>query len=217
MAFFSLSVALSVAGVKVSDLRQLDLRPSAVKRTYYETSGRVVKYYENIRFVYEIESRVREFKKVATPAETAPGQNKNERTIPVDNLNEAGTQLQPRGEPARAGLHPRSTCSDDDHSQEVCMNCANHPDIARWHIAAPAESRCAPIAPVGPRRDLLRKLSGRAAGRRAAERAVSGCRHVPVSPRPHQSRARILPWQAFLLASFPSAWAPCTPDNMPKD
>ena len=31
-----------------------------------------MKYYENIRFVYEIESRVREFKKVATPVEPAP-------------------------------------------------------------------------------------------------------------------------------------------------
>ena len=32
----------------------------------------MVKYYENIRFVYEIESRVREFKRATTPAEPAP-------------------------------------------------------------------------------------------------------------------------------------------------
>src|SRR5207245_8089997 len=69
MAFFTLSVTLSLAGVRLSDLRHLDLRPSAVRRTYYETQGRVVKYYENIRFVYEIESRVRQFKQAATPAE----------------------------------------------------------------------------------------------------------------------------------------------------
>ena len=74
MAFFSLSISLSLAGVKLSDVRHADLRPSAIKRTYYETSGRVVKYYENIRFVYEIESRVREFKRATTPAE--PGQKK---------------------------------------------------------------------------------------------------------------------------------------------
>jgi hypothetical protein len=71
MAFFSLSVTLSLAGVKLTDLRHLDLRPAAIKRTYYETSGRVVKYYENIRLVYEIESRVREFKRATTPAEPA--------------------------------------------------------------------------------------------------------------------------------------------------
>ena len=77
MAFFSLSISLSLAGVKLSDVRHADLRPSAIKRTYYETSGRVVKYYENIRFVYEIESRVREFKRATTPAEPAPQKKEN--------------------------------------------------------------------------------------------------------------------------------------------
>jgi hypothetical protein len=74
MAFFSLSISLSMAGVKLSDWRHVDLRPSAIKLSYYETSGRVVKYYENIRFVYQIESRVREFKRATTPAEPAPQQ-----------------------------------------------------------------------------------------------------------------------------------------------
>ncbi len=62
MAFFSLSVALSVAGVKPTDLKQADLSRNGLRRTYYTTSARVVKYYENIRLVYEIESRVQEFK-----------------------------------------------------------------------------------------------------------------------------------------------------------
>jgi putative zinc finger protein len=77
MAFFSLSISLSLFGVRLSDVRHADLRPSAIKRTYYETSGRVVKYYENIRFVYEIESRVREFKRATTPAEPAPQKKDN--------------------------------------------------------------------------------------------------------------------------------------------
>ena len=77
MAFFALSVSLSLAGVKVSDVRRADLRPSAIRRSYYETSGRVVKYYENIRFVYEIESRLREFKRATTPAEPAPERREN--------------------------------------------------------------------------------------------------------------------------------------------
>ncbi len=94
MAFFSLSISLSLAGVKVSDVRHMDMRPSAIKRTYYETTGRVVKYYENIRFVYEIESRVREFKRVTAPAEPTPNeQNKKEKK---DN-NTSG-QPEPRQE-----------------------------------------------------------------------------------------------------------------------
>src|SRR5262250_118764 len=69
MAFFSLSVALSVAGVKPGDLRQADLSRNGLRRTYYTTTARVVKYYENIRLVYEIESKVQEFKKVTRPDE----------------------------------------------------------------------------------------------------------------------------------------------------
>jgi hypothetical protein len=72
MAFFSLSMALNLAGVKLADLRHVDLRPSALVREYHMTTGKVVKYYENIRFVYEIESRVRDFKRATTPAEPAP-------------------------------------------------------------------------------------------------------------------------------------------------
>ena len=90
MAFFTLSVGLSLAGVKVSDLRHVDLRPSAIRRNYYETSGRVVKYYENIRFVYEIESRVRQFKQATTPAEEQPErQNNNNRK---ENKNDRSGQ-----------------------------------------------------------------------------------------------------------------------------
>ncbi len=91
MAFFSLSVTLSIAGVRPKDLRRVDLRPSAIRRTYYETQGRVVKYYENIRFVYEIESRVRQLKQ-ATPTEERPEPQGNK---PKDNSNKKDSSGQP--------------------------------------------------------------------------------------------------------------------------
>jgi hypothetical protein len=78
MAFFSLSVALSVLGVKPADLRQVSLRPAALRHTYYNAQARVVRYYENIRLVYEVESRVREFKRNVTPAEPAPAKEKKD-------------------------------------------------------------------------------------------------------------------------------------------
>ena len=82
MAFFSLSVALSVIGVKPADLRQVSLRPTALRHTYYNTQARVVRYYENIRLVYDVESRVRELKRNVTPAEPAPAkkEHKNDTT-----------------------------------------------------------------------------------------------------------------------------------------
>jgi hypothetical protein len=95
MAFFSLSISLSLVGVKVSDMRHVDLRPSAIKRTYFETTGRVVKYYENIRFVYEIESRVREFKRVTAPPEPSPKEQNNNKEKKDNNTS---GQPEPRQE-----------------------------------------------------------------------------------------------------------------------
>ncbi len=87
MAFFTLSVTLSLAGVRLGDLRHVDLRPSAIRRSYYETSGRVVKYYENIRFVYEIQARVRQFKEATAPAQAPPEpqNDKNDRKDKTKN------------------------------------------------------------------------------------------------------------------------------------
>src|SRR3984885_12947673 len=76
MAFFALSVGLTVAGVKPADLRQISLRPSAIRHTYYSTQARVVHYYENVRIVYEVESRVRDLKRPVAPAEPGPSQSR---------------------------------------------------------------------------------------------------------------------------------------------
>ena len=56
MAFFALSVGLTVAGVKPADFSRISLRPSAIRYTYYNTQARVVHYYENVRIVYEVEA-----------------------------------------------------------------------------------------------------------------------------------------------------------------
>jgi Putative zinc-finger len=99
MAFFSLSVALSVLGVKPADLRSLSLRPAAIRHTYYNTQARVVRYYENIRFVYEVESRVRELKRTVEPAPpTGEGASepKNEKKDPKNDTTQQPEQKQDR-------------------------------------------------------------------------------------------------------------------------
>ena len=78
MVFFSFSLALNVAGVKAADVARIDLRPSAIRHAYNDAQIKVVKYYDNIRFVYEIESKVREFKRATTPAEPGPQQPQKE-------------------------------------------------------------------------------------------------------------------------------------------
>jgi len=79
MIFFSFSLALSAAGVKANDVAKVSLRPSSLRHAYNDAQIRVVKYYDNIRFVYEIESKLRELKRANAPAEPSPEYQKEEQ------------------------------------------------------------------------------------------------------------------------------------------
>ncbi len=79
MIFFSFSLALSAAGVKPNDVAKISLRPAAVRHAYNDAQIRVVKYYDNIRYVYGIESKLRELKRANTPAEPGPAAPKENR------------------------------------------------------------------------------------------------------------------------------------------
>ena len=86
MAFFSITMLLSIAGFHVADLRHVDLSAKGITKAYYSTQARVVRYYENIRLVYEIETRVRDLRRVATP------QNKQEEPAPQNNQPKSDDQ-----------------------------------------------------------------------------------------------------------------------------
>jgi hypothetical protein len=79
MAFFSLSLTLTLAGVKVTDVKNVDWHPSALRKSFVigftQVEAKVTSYYENLRLVYQVQARVRELKKSTTPA---PGTNNNE-------------------------------------------------------------------------------------------------------------------------------------------
>jgi hypothetical protein len=79
MAFFALSVGLTVAGVKPADLRQVSLRPAAISQAYHHTQAHVVHYYENVRIVYEVESLARQVRRNVEPAEPAPSKQKERK------------------------------------------------------------------------------------------------------------------------------------------
>ncbi|HVP43337.1 MAG TPA: zf-HC2 domain-containing protein [Terriglobales bacterium] len=72
MAFFSLSLVMNLAGVKLRDLGRLDLRPGAIRASYYETEAKVVRYYENMRLVYELQSRMRDLRNATRPEDQPP-------------------------------------------------------------------------------------------------------------------------------------------------
>jgi hypothetical protein len=107
MAFFALSVGLTVAGVKPADLQQVSLRPSAIKRTYFSTQARVVRYFDNVRAVYEVQAALRGIKRNMTPAEPGPAkqkERKNDTTQQPEqkqdrNYSQTGEKLILAGDP----------------------------------------------------------------------------------------------------------------------
>jgi hypothetical protein len=80
MAFFSIALTLNLAGVKLSNVRMADLRPatigSALSRQFYGAQGTVVKFYNNLRFVYQLESRMRELRRDVDTTPATPRQQK---------------------------------------------------------------------------------------------------------------------------------------------
>ncbi len=90
MAFFSIGLTLNLTGVRLTDLRASDLRPSSLRRSFYQANAHVVRYYDNLRVVYELESRVRDLQR-SSEGDVAPispdssnGPNSSE-TKPADD------------------------------------------------------------------------------------------------------------------------------------
>ena len=67
MAFFSIALTLNLAGVRLTDLRLSDLTPASLEsnltRQFYGAKTQLVRYYDNLRFVYEVESKMRELRR----------------------------------------------------------------------------------------------------------------------------------------------------------
>jgi len=94
MIFFTFSLVVTAAGVKASDVARINVRPSALRHAYNDAQIKIVQYYDNIRFVYEIESKVRELRRASTPAEPGPQPKKENRQN--DNTSGQPEQRQDR-------------------------------------------------------------------------------------------------------------------------
>jgi hypothetical protein len=95
MAFFSLSITLTLAGVKITDVKNMVEHPSLLRKTvvlgYTNVEAKVTSYYENLRLVYQVQAKVRELKKNTAPV-SGPGENRqqNRKSSPDgrEKLNE---------------------------------------------------------------------------------------------------------------------------------
>lgn len=102
MAFFSLSLTLTLAGVRLKDLGRIDWHPSAVGRAvvmrYTQVETKVVQYYKNMRLVYELESTVSELRKstdsgqqTEQPQQQQPAEQPKENKNKKDNNDTSGS------------------------------------------------------------------------------------------------------------------------------
>jgi hypothetical protein len=63
MAFFSIALTLNLTGVHVTQLKASDLKPSSLRRSFYDANAKVVRSIDNLRVVYELESRVQDLQR----------------------------------------------------------------------------------------------------------------------------------------------------------
>jgi len=125
MAFFSISLTLNMLGIRLGDLRPADLRPANLRRTltrqYVMANSSVVRYYENLRFVYEVESRVQELRHAAETSDSsgAPQQKKSSSHSSSDGASGNGSSgngsSNEDSEPHRAPL-ARTPTAPAEHS-----------------------------------------------------------------------------------------------------
>ena len=89
MAFFSVALTLNLTGVKLNELHASDLSPTNLKRTYYEANAGVSRYYENLRVVRVLESRVEDMRQAVDDSDdhsrTAPENDPAPKSGPSDD------------------------------------------------------------------------------------------------------------------------------------
>lgn len=115
MAFFSIALTLNLTGVRLTDFRLANLRPSAM-RSFMErrltlASTPIIRYYDHLRLVYEVESRMREMRRTTQGEnEENPSPGATQPTAPGETQKspaqkDGGTRMDPpqqSGTPASA-------------------------------------------------------------------------------------------------------------------
>jgi hypothetical protein len=99
MAFFSVALTLNMTGVRLTDFRLSNLRPTAVRsfmeRRLNMASTPIIRYYDHLRLVYEVEARMKELRRNSqqqqqqTPP-AGPGESKQN-----PNRKDGGSRVDP--------------------------------------------------------------------------------------------------------------------------
>ena len=105
MAFFSVALTMNLTGIHPLSLRANDLAPSSLKRDFSNANASVVRYYEGLRVVYELESRVHDLQTAQdndAPAGTPASTDQPGNPAPTAQPGSA----QPKTSPQPGGSQP---------------------------------------------------------------------------------------------------------------
>lgn len=100
MTVLSFAMLERCTGVRVQHVQAADLSPvhvwAGMEDRALRVKDRAVKYYENLRFVYEIETRLRELQEQQQASQDQARRTK--RTAPRSGQSESGSQQAPQGD-----------------------------------------------------------------------------------------------------------------------
>jgi hypothetical protein len=87
MAFFSIALTMNLTGVHLNELHASSLKPANLQRSYFQASTRAVQYYDSLRVVHVLESRVDDLRQ-------ATEEREQERRTPTQSVpkSEPGTE-----------------------------------------------------------------------------------------------------------------------------
>jgi hypothetical protein len=131
MAFFSIALTLNLTGVRLSRIRLSDLRPTAVRsfmeRQITMASTPIIRYYDHLRVVYEVQSRMRELRKTTQSTDSQDNQKKQPsgpgESKQTPSHKDGGSRVDP---PQQSGT-PNLNDSSDYLETSLSHDCLDRP------------------------------------------------------------------------------------------
>ena len=137
MAFFSIALTLNLTNVKLSSLRLSDLKPSSIRsfveRRVTMASTPIVRYYDHLRFVYEVESTMRQLRRNSEdnsaqpkPKESTPGESQKtpghkDGGSHVDPPQQSGSPTPYDSEFLESSLKFPALAAPSNHQSQACQ------------------------------------------------------------------------------------------------
>ena len=148
MAFFSVALTLSMTGVQLKDIRLSQLSPANLERAFFSANAAVVRYYDNLSVVAELQSRVRGLQSdsnsdtdITPQLPTAPAPQPNATPVEPKN-NQHDQQPSPKQPSPGAGTSHRDLPNTDSTRSKLTSPAKREPaGTTSLSVLLPSELR----------------------------------------------------------------------------